>query len=548
MASSFDISAVFADLVGRYLRMPLVQKIALPVILFGAVALIVVVARWSNEPDYSVLFSDLSETDSAAVVDHLKEQKVKYELRSGGSTVAVSPPEVVPELRITLAAAGVPSGGKVGFEIFDHDNIGLTGFAEQMKLRRALQGELERTIMSIDGIVKARVHITKPEKSVFASEEGVATASVLLRLSKKEGLELNQIKGIRNLVAGSVEGLKQESVSIIDSSGKLLNPTEENKEDIFGVEATRLQYQKQIEESYADRVEQMISRVIGTGKVSAKVTAEIDFSSNVKEEENFDPASQVVRSERNIVEGSAAATGRGGVPGVVSNLTDDPKLLTPQGSGEEQSKRSETLKNYEVSKSVVKTSSPRGVLTRISVAVLVDGLYESVGGEDPKAKKFVPLPEETIARITSLVKAAVGYDQVRGDSIIVENIQFKSLDDSIGEELEGMSFGDYLHIGSYFGTPLFVFFFLIFFVRPLIKFVTSPNDAELTLERLLPSGLQDLEKELKSERSRPEIPQPEPTIDLTQLEELISENSSIVRENPQQAALLIRYWLNEGRM
>jgi flagellar M-ring protein FliF len=546
MASSLDISAVFSDLVARYLRLPLVQKIALPIILIGAVSLIVVVARWSNEPDYSVLFSDLSDPDSSAVVDHLKEQKIKYELRADGSTVAVSPPEVVPELRINLAANGIPSGGKVGFEIFDHDNIGLTGFAEQMKLRRALQGELERTITAIDGIVKARVHITKPEQSVFASEESAATASVMLKINRKEGLEANQIKGIRNLVAGSVEGLKQENVSIIDSSGKLLNPPEENSEDIFGVEATRLQYQKQIEESYAARVEQMIARVIGSGKVIAKVTAEIDFSSNVKEEESFDPASQVIRSERSIVEGIASAS-RGGIPGVVSNLTDDPKLLTPEGSGEEQSKRSETLKNYEVSKSVIKTSSPRGILNRLSVAVLVDGLYEK-SAEGDKATKFVPLPEETIDRITALVKAAVGYDQVRGDSITVENIQFQNTDASVAEALESMSVGDYMQLGSYFGTPIFVLLFLLFFVKPLVKFITSPNDAELTLERLLPSGLQDLEKELKSERSRPEIPMPEPTVDLNQLEELIAENSSIVRDNPQQAALLIRYWLNEGRL
>ena len=549
MANPIDPSAIFTDLTERYLRLPLVQKIALPILVVGVISLIVLVARWSSQPDYAVLFSDLSDADSAAVVEQLKEKKVKYELRSGGSTIAVSPPDVVHELRITMASSGIPSGGKVGFEIFDTDNIGLTGFAEQMKLRRALQGELERTIMAIDGIVKARVHITKPERSVFSDQSTEATASVLLRISNRKGLDPNQIKGIRNLVSGSVEGLKLENVSIVDSSGKLLNPPEENSEESFGLEATRVQYQRQVEDNYARRVEQMISRVIGPGKVIAKVTAEIDYSSNEREEEVFDPASQVVRSERSVVEGNSSSQ-KGGVPGVVSNLTNDPELLTPPGSGSDESTRTETLKNYEVSRSITKTVSPRGVVSRLSVAVLVDGLYEETPGaaEGEVVKQFKPLPDETLDQITSLVRAAVGYDAARGDSITVENIQFKNLSDDVESALDTMSIGDYLYLGSYLGTPLFVVLFLLIFVRPLVKFVTEPDQSEVNVDKLLPSGLKDLERELQSERSRAEVPQLESVIDLSQLEDLIAENVSIVKENPQQAALLIRYWLNEGRL
>lgn len=548
MATGFDPSAILTEITARYLRLPVTQKVLFPLLAVGSIVLIVTVARWSSQSEYSVLFSDLSTVDSAAVVERLKEKKIKYQIRSDGRTIAITPPEAVHELRLEMTASGIPSGGKVGFEIFDVDSIGLTSFGERMKLVRALQGELERTIAKIDGVVQVRVHITQPEKSVFAKRGTESTASVFLKLDNKKGLEKSQIVGITNLVAGSVDGLAPQSVSIIDSAGNLLNPPEEEEDEGFGIEASRVQYQKTLERNYASRIEEMISRVIGPGKVIAKVSAELDFSSNERQEEVYDPATQVVRSERTVMEGTGIQQ-RGGVPGVVSNLTNDPNLLNPPGSSPQESGRQEILKNYEMSRAVTKTTSPRGTLMRLSAAVLVDGKYNVITADDGSiTKNFVPLDDEVMTRIEGLVKGAIGYDVARGDSITVENIQFYEPDSSFEQIFTGFTIGDYVYLVGQLGTPLFIVLFVMFVVRPLVSYITRPTEDEVNLERLLPSGLDDLEKELKAERARADVPEIEPVVDLSQLEELIAENASAVKENPTQAALLIRYWLNEGRL
>jgi flagellar M-ring protein FliF len=548
MASSLDISGVLADLTGRFMKLPLTQKIMLPLLIIGSIALIVIVSRWSTHPEYSVLFSNLSTTDSAAIVEKLKEQKIKYQIQGDGDTIAISPPSMIHELRLMMASDGIPVGGKIGFEIFDTDNIGLTGFAERIKLNRALQGELERTISTIEGVSHVRVHITQPEKSVFAKKGSEPTASVLLKLSKRDGLEKAQIVGITNLVAGSVEGLTTKNVSIVDASGNLLNPPEEDEEKGFGVDTGRMQYQRSVEKAYAERIEQMISRVIGPGKVIARVSADLDFSSNEREEETYDPATQVIRSERSVVEGTGINQ-RGGVPGVVSNLTNDPKLLAPPGSSPEDSGRQEVLKNYEMSRAVVRSSSPRGTLTRLSAAVLVDGQYAASVGEGGAVQKvFQKLTPEMITQIENVVKGAIGYDVARGDTITVENIQFFNPDEATESEFASLSVNDIAYYFWTAGTPIFILMFFLIVVRPLIKFITKPDDNGINLERILPSGIEDLEKEIGTERIRPDVPDVEPSVDLAQLEDLISENSIYVKENPQQAALLIRYWLNEGRL
>lgn len=546
-----DPTAVFSDLVGRYLKLPLAQKVLFPLLVIASVAGIIFVSNWASTADYAVLYSDLEQADAGAVVERLKQQKIKYEVRGDGRTIAVSPPEVVHELRLALAGDGIPKAGKVGFEIFDGTNFGMTVFEEHMKFLRASQGELERTIGALDAVSSVRVHITKPKESNFARRNAPPTASVMLRLRPGAQLEKKQIKGIAHLVAGSVEGLSPENVSIVDVFGNLL--TLKDEEEGLGAEATRLQYERQVEQGYVQRVEQMLSKILGPGRVIARVTTEIDYSQSEKEEESFDPGGRVIRSEKSVSEGSGTSQ-RGGVPGVVSNLTNDPNVLAPQGNGTESQNRREDVKNYEVSRAVIKSTSPRGRLTRLSVAVLVDGTYESepvAPGEAPKPKIFRPLEPEVISQIESIVRSAVGFDSARGDSLTVENIPFYTPDASHEEEMRmaerTQMILDYL-------VKLFPYFvgllFFLFLVRPIVKALLTPSDAEMDLGRLLPSGVAELEQELEQERSRARIPTPldEPVIDLEQLEELMAENSRIVKENPQQAALLIRYWLNDGRL
>lgn len=551
MASSFDPSAVLGQLTESYMKLPLLQKIMFPLLVVGAVSGIVWVANWANRPDYVVLFSDLKPTDSASVIAKLKERKIAYEVRGDGSSVAVSPPEIVHELRIELAGEGVPQGGVVGLEIFENTNLGTTTFQEKIKLQRAIQGELERTIGSLEAVRSARVHIAQPEKSVFAKKGSEPTASVMLQIEPGFELTKAQIKGITNLVAGSVEGLNPKHVTLVDVRGNLLSIDEDN-ENALTMEATRLQYQREVEKGFATRIEQMLMKVLGPNRVIARVSADLDFSSTEREEESFDPGGQVIRSER-VVEEGAGQQQRGGVPGVVSNLTNDPNLLSPAGAGASESSRREAVKNFEVSRAISKTSSPRGKLTRLSVAVLVDGVYEKLRptaeGEPVPDPVVKPLEPEMIAQIESVVRSAVGFDAARGDTVTVENIPFHAPTEDYTEMMAGKATQDLIFNLLYRAGPLvFIILFFMVIVRPLVKFLVTPTEAEVDLTRLLPTGIQDLEKELESERSRASVPTYEPSVDIEQLEQMMAENSRIVKENPQQAALLIRYWLNDGRL
>jgi flagellar M-ring protein FliF len=548
--ATIDPSAVLSQLTASYLRLPLAQKIIFPLLIVASITGIIYVSKWASAPDYVVLYSDLKPTDSAAVIEALKNQKIKYEVRGGGDTIAVSPPEIVHELRISLAGEGIPKGGTIGMEIFDNLSLGATNFVEKRNFQRALQGELERTISSLEAIASARVHITQPEKSVFSKKGEVPTASVMLKLKGGGELDKKQIKGISNLVAGSVEGLTVDNVTIVDVYGNLLT-SKEDGEDALGIEATRLQYQREIEKGYAQQIELMLAKILGAGKAVARVSASMDFSSNEREEESYDPGGQVMRSERNVQEGAGSGQ-RGGVPGVVSNLTNDPNILSPQSATGDNSQRKEEVKNYEISRAVSKTSVPRGRLTKLAVAVVVDGTYEALPAEKEgtePVKAFKPLAPEMLTQIENLVRGSVGFDSARGDTVTVENIPFYAPDskEAAAMDSEAMHARIFKYL-SYVGPIIFVLLFFFIAVKPVVKFLVTRTEAEVDLTRLLPTGISELEQELSQERTKAQIPDFVPAVDIEQLEELMSENSRIVKENPQQAALLIRYWLNDGRL
>lgn len=557
MATKFDIGAVFEQLVSGYMRLPLAQKIAIPLLVAASTGVIVFVARWGARPDYGVLYSGLEESDSAAVIEALKNKKIGFRLRDEGKTVEIIPADSVHQVRLELASAGIPKGGKVGFEIFSETSIGRTRFAEELLGIQALQGELERTIKGISAVRNVRVHITKPKRSVFAKKDVPPTASVLLQLKIGEELSKEQIKGVANLVAGAVEGLEAQNVTILDERGRTLNRGNEGEGNSDG-ELPRFDYQRRYETTLATQIESMLSEVLGPGRAVARVTAELDFSKREREEESFDPGGAVVLSER-LVEDAGGIAADGGVPGVTSNLTNDRGILTPPTTtGGSQGSRKETSRNYQLSRARNVMIGATGTVRRLSVAVLVDGQYHSpnsgVSGVSAQAdgkKVYEPLKPEMISKIESLVKQTVGFDSARGDTVSIENMQFFEPDESIGQilasaEARGLV-SDY---APYAVQVIAVLLFFTMLVRPMIKNLVSPSEAEVDLSRLLPAGVSELEAELEAERTRTSVmPEPmEPIIDIEELEKLISSNSKIVKDNPQQAALLIRYWLNEGRM
>jgi len=547
----FDIGAVFGQLVSLYARLPFAQKIAIPFLLAGSMAVMIFVSRWANQADYAVLFSDLQESDAAAIVEKLKDEKVGYRLRDNGRTIDVTPPDAVPGLRIQYAAKGLPRGGSVGYELFNETTLGRTGFVEKLTKQRAIQGELERTISAIDAVKAVRVHITQPEKSMFITRDIAPTASVLLRLKAGEQLTPQQITGIANLVANSVERLTPQNVTLLDSSGMILN--EQKDIESNGADSAKLDYKRKLETDYARRIETMLAEVLGPGKAVARVTADIDFSKYEKEEESYDPGGQVVRSTRAVEEGAALGS-EGGVAGVASNLTNDPGLLTPPDSAKNGTKRRESVNNYEVSRAISKTVSAVGAIKRLTVGVLVDGQYTvasvAANGTTPP-KNYAPLATDMLKKIENLVKQSVGFDSTRGDALTVENIRFFEPDQSLAEAITSAETTDQIFRWAQWTLPIiFTIFFFLVILRPLVKFLTSPTESEVDLSRLLPAGIEELEAELDAERSKlsSSVEVVGPSIDIEELEQLLAENSKLVKDSPQQAALLIRYWLSDGRM
>ncbi len=530
----------FEKIVESYLKLPISQKIAIPTLIIGSAILLVLAIRWSQKPSYATLFSDLDQADASAIIDHLKSKKIAYEISSDGKSIKVSPPELVHELRINLASLGLPRQGSFGFEILENSGIGTSAFLEKIKYTRALQGELEKTIKSIDGVQSARVHIVKPERSIFQQSRG-ATASVYLKLRPGHSLTPEQIKGIANLVAGSVEGLEPSKVSIVDSTGRLLTVGEGESERELLNDKTKL------ETYYSRQVEELLSRVLGPGKVVARVAVELDNTEAIREEEIYDPNLIAVRSERAINVGNAYESGRAGVPGVISNMPEAPNLVTPQTK--EQESKQEVIKNFEVSKSVIRSQTVRGSIKRITVAVLVDGEYVEAQNAEG-VKQFKPLSQERLAQLEDIVKKAIGFNPARGDSVTVESVPFYTPDPKILEELNSaqkisMVFEALKIVAP---TVLILLLFLLV-IKPLVKFVTSKSEQEVDISRLLPAGLEELEKELAQERKiTAKLPEIESAVDIEQLEQLLAENTQMVNENPSQAALLIRYWLNEGRL
>jgi flagellar M-ring protein FliF len=501
---------------------------------------------------------------------------MKISYRLDGNSVSVSPADQVHELRLTLASEGLPKTGSVGFELFDGTNFATTTLGEMVKKQRALQGELERTIMSLDAVVAARVHISQPEKTIFAKQAQDPGASVLLKLKPGSELDKKQIKGITNFVASGIEGLKPENVTIIDEFGNLLSARPEESDD-FGADATRLQYLRELELGYIQRIETMLAKVLGPGKVVARVTAELDFSSSEREEESYDPGGRVIRSERSIEEGTGTEQ-RGGIPGVVSNLSNDPKALAQQAGATDQNSRRESVKNFEISRAVTRSAQARGKLVRLSTAVLVDGKVAEtpeVDGEGKPTgktgKSYEALTPEMLSQVESIVKSAVGFDSTRGDVVTVENVPFFAPDESLQAELAKAHQTDqYLKFGGMMVPVFALALFVLFVLRPLVKFLTTTSKQEYDLSKLLPNELLNADQPLAGQMPKLDAPggdslgiakadeaaegkksglsDIEPVIDLEQFEEVLAENQRLVKENPQQAALLIRYWLNDGRI
>ena len=407
---------------------------------------------WTGQIDYRVLFSNLSGEDAGNIVNKLQERKIPYRLSPAGDAISV-PTEKVAELRLELAAAGLPQGGGVGFEIFDNKTFGTTEFEQQLNYRRALQGELARTINSLEEIQQCRVHLALPKESLFLEERKKATASVTVKLKQGKALRPPQVEGIAHLVASSVEGISPEDVIIVDSRGNILSGLQGDAK-LAKMTNTQAEYHRSMEKEIAARIQSLLENVVGKGKAVVRVSADLDFRLTERTEENYDPESPVVRSVKRQTEKSAPPA-----PGETDGVTAD---------SAEHEKLDETI-NYEINRVVNKTVMPVGEIQKISVAVLVDGIYNK---NEKGVETFQPRSKKEIDALEELVRKSAGINAARGDQLVVSEMPFSRVEtetEPAAEPLWQEKIAVFSPFIKYGAGLIVIIVTLMFVVRPLIK-------------------------------------------------------------------------------
>lgn len=386
-------------------RLQLVQKLAIIGAVLAAIGIVVAVIISSSSQPMQVLFSDLDPKDAAAIVEKLKEQNIPYELGDGGTTVRV-PQSQVYELRLALAREGLPAGSTVGYEIFDRTNLGMSDFVQKLNHKRALEGELQKTIASFDEVQKVRVMIVLPEKALFEKDQKKPTASVLLHLKSGRSLSKLNIEGIQNLVASSVEGLSPADVTVVDQHGQILSQAPRETSTLAGLTATQYEQQQKVESYLTSRVQSLLDGVLGPGNSVVRVSAELDFTQREQTRENYDPDGQVIRSEERIAEARRS-----------QDSLDYPAVNS-------ESNATKVRTNYEISHTVERIVGGVGTIKRISASVLVNGITKVVEQDGKKVVQYTPRSQEELQKLTQIVRNAIGYDPERNDQVSVVNLPF----------------------------------------------------------------------------------------------------------------------------
>ena len=398
-------------------KLTLQQKIGIGVAAAASIVAVIALITWANKPNYGVLFSNLDAKDASQIVAKLKAASVPYKLGDEGKAILV-PKDQVYQLRLQMAGQGLPKSSVVGYDIFDKPSFGMTNFTQKVDYKRALEGELEKTILQLNEVSGASVHIVIPEQALFTSQQKKTTASVFLKLKDGEQLTPGEINGIQHLVAASIEGLDPSNVTIVDANGNLLS------RKMSGVEAlTSTQYdmETKVESYLANKAQTMLDGVLGPGNAIVRVNADLDFNRMEKTTEQYDPNS-VVLSEQTMQQHASQ----------------------PGDTTTNNSAQTSTVTNYDVGKTVEKIVGTVGGIKKLSVAVLVNGKYTAIDKGGTQTVEYTPRSPEEIAQLTNIVKTAVGFDPTRGDQVSLVNIPFENSDQQfMMKQKPGFSIDDY---------------------------------------------------------------------------------------------------------
>ncbi len=381
----------------------------------------------ANRISFGYLYTELGTEDAAAIVEKLKTQQIPYRIESGGTAIMV-PEERVPGLRLELAGGGLPRGGSVGFEIFDQARIGATEFEQQVNLRRALEGELSRSVMAIEGVKSARVHLVLPERRLFTARTEVASASVVVRLGNSSNFGKREVAALVHLISAAVPGLAKDRVSVVSTEGVTLHRPASDTRGAAELTDAQTELSRALSSQFENDVLAQLEHVVGAGNADVRVNVELDTSTHEKTEELYEPSKTALRSE-NVLDETLGTQDPGvaGVPGAKTNLPDadgETATPTPAAPGGGTARRSHT-RNWEVQRVTKKTTTPPGEVERVSVAVLVNGHWEQRGAKSV----FVPRTAEELLVLDAVVKRAVGFNAERGDNVVVQPARFARVEE-----------------------------------------------------------------------------------------------------------------------
>ncbi|MDM0074585.1 flagellar basal-body MS-ring/collar protein FliF [Variovorax sp. J2P1-59] len=543
----------------------------LPLII-GAATLVAAAAAftlWNRGPDYKVLYTNVSDRDGGAIIASLQQMNVPYKFADGGGAILIAG-DKVPEVRLKLAAQGLPKAGGVGFELMDNQKFGTSQFAEQVNYQRALEGELARSIESIGTVESARVHLALPKPSLFVREQKKPSASVVLTLARGRSIDEGQVSAIVHMISSSVPELDPKSVTVVDQRGNLLSAANSGAR---GLDVSQLKYVQEIEQGYIRRIETILQPIVGANNVRAQVAADIDFSviehTDEKYRPNEDPGQAAIRSRQTSESNQHGGVPPGGVPGALTNQppvnptapitgpkapaapapgtpaaananTNGTTTSTPTPSGPSSSRKDATV-NYELDRSIRHVQQGAGAVKRLSVAVVVNYKDAADGAGKTTTRALTPVE---IDQIRNLAKEAMGFSQDRGDSLNVVNSAFADGREAPAAEVPFWRDRENLEIGKTIGQYLLLAFLALFawfaVLRPLLRKHLAPPPAPV---------VESPPAEATGEPAADEEPRISPEEALRQREALRQKADMeyahhVADQDPKLVAMLIQHWMN----
>ncbi|MDB5961710.1 MAG: flagellar basal body M-ring protein FliF [Massilia sp.] len=533
------------------------RNIALGVGAAIVVAIMVAVWMWSQQPEYRVLFANYSDKDGGAITASLDQMAVKYKFSEGGSAILV-PANQVHDVRLKLAAQGLPKGGNVGFELMENQKLGVSQFLEQVNYQRSLEGELARSIQSLAAVSAARVHLALPKPQVFVRDQQKPTASVLLNLQTGRTIDAAQVSAIVHLVASSVPELPPANVTVVDQAGNLLSDTSAKPLGAKNLDPNQLKYVMTLQQGIVNQVQSLIEPLVGKGNVRAEATADVDFAQTDTAAESYKPNSppepQAIRSQQSSEAGAAAGANPSGVPGALSNqppgAAGAPITAPPAAAGAAPAAgptRKDSTTNFEVDKTVRYEQKPMGGIKRLSVGVVVN--YRRLVDARTGKVTIKPLTAAEVAQINDLVREAMGFNKERGDTMNVTNAPFDGVDKP--EEpaavtpwwKDGANIEMAKEAGKFLLAAAVLLFLWFRFLRPMLRPLMRKLDT-LTEEPAPPAG--QTAEELEIEHVREEQEAAVAVQVQTGYRDNLTMAKKLAVEDPRVVANVVKAWVGSN--